>query len=88
MDWIAFVPVPFVAGAWLFAVVNWILAIRHRVPEQSLASHIFQGMKAFDPDNFTPEGQKYQRRFLIGFAVFFACAALSVLLGVLLGSAR
>ena len=87
MEWIAFIPVPFVIATWLFAVVNWILAVRHRMPGQSLASHILQGTKAFDPDNFTPEGQKYQRRFLLGFGLFFLAAALSVVVGVLAGSA-
>lgn len=74
------IALPFViaVGFWFFAVVSWIGAVRHRKPEISISTLIFAGYKAFDPNNFTPEGQTHQRRMLIGFGGFFA----SVFVGI------
>jgi hypothetical protein len=74
------IALPFVlaVGFWFFAVVSWLGAVRHRKPEVSISTLIFAGHKAFDPNNFTPEGRAHQRRMLIGFGGFFA----SVFLGI------
>ena len=61
-------------GAWLVALVSWVLAVKHRKPEISLSSLLFSGLRAFDPANFTEAGRAHQRRFLVAFVVFFVTA--------------
>ena len=58
--------------SWSFVVYNWVLAVRNRKPTVSLLAMFLRGTKSFDPANFTSAGQKYRRRFLLGFAAFFA----------------
>jgi hypothetical protein len=71
-------------AAWLFAVVSWIRALSYRAEGVSLGTLLFHVMKIFVKRSFTPEGQRHQKRFLIGFAVFFACVF--VVLGLALGT--
>ena len=59
------------AAAWVSTLFNWIQAVLHRKPEVQLTKMLFSGLAVFDPDNFTAEGQRYQRRYGISFAVFF-----------------
>jgi len=66
------------AGSWLFAAVSWILALRHRIPEQSSLLDLINGMKAFNPDHYTEIGQRHQRHFMMGFAAFFVFMVLTV----------
>lgn len=63
---------------WLLAAVSWIRAVSHRKSEVPLSALVLSGMKAFDPDNFTAEGQRHQRRFMIAFAMFFVVVFLGV----------
>jgi hypothetical protein len=73
-----------VAGiAWLVALVSWVLAVRNRKPDVSLASLLFSGLRAFDATNFTEAGRPHQRRFVIAFASFFAAVIAGVVLGAL-----
>ncbi len=72
--------------AWLVAVVSFVRALSHRAEGVSLGALLFQGMKVFDARSFTPEGQRHQKRFLIGFTVFFAIVVAAAVLGVVLGS--
>lgn len=76
------IPVLLAGLAWLSAIVHWGMAVAHRKPEISLSSMLFAGMKSFDPNNFTAQGQTYQRRFLASFAVFFLALFLGVGLAV------
>jgi len=86
MESLAFLPMLFGVFGWFYALVSYILAITHRLPEQSLMSHLVGGYKIFDASNFTPEGQKHRRHCLIGMAVFLGSVLLTVLLGALLGA--
>jgi hypothetical protein len=46
---------------------------------------LFQGIRWFDAENFTPRGQVLQRRFVRSFAGFFGCI-LGLVAAVVLGS--
>ena len=72
-------------GFWVFSAVNWWLAVSNRKLEQPLSSFLFNGMKSFDSDNFTDEGQRYQKRFLIGFGGFFASIFLAIAAAAIAG---
>jgi len=72
-------------GCWVTAVVSWIMAVRHRRPDQTVADHLFSGMKILNGDNFTAQGQLWRRRY--GWAVlgFFAVGGLTLATAVLAG---
>ena len=78
MHWLPFLFGIATAASWLFAAINWILALRNRVPGGSTLLELMSGMKAFNPDLFTEVGRRYQRRFMMGFAGFFVCMVLTV----------
>ncbi len=63
--------------SWMVSMVSWGLAVRHRVEGQTLFSHVFNGTKAFDSDNFKEQGKPHQFRMMCAFAGFFV----SVLMG-------
>ena len=59
------------AACWLFAAVNGLRAAKHRAEGVSLSSLALNGLKFFDPANFTEEGRIHLRRFQRGFVLFF-----------------
>ncbi len=78
MTWLPIVFGVAAVGMWLYAVVHWTQALRNRNSEHTTLSHLMNGMKAFDPDNFNAEGQRHQQHFMMGFAGFFVCLVLTV----------
>jgi hypothetical protein len=67
-------------ASWLFALVCWIRALSHRAEGVTLGSLLFHGIRSFDKRSFTPEGQRHQRGFLIGFCLFGVC--IFVMIGI------
>ena len=66
------------AGSWLFCLVAYVGMLRNRAPGVGVGQLLMRGTMSFDADNFTGAGQAHQRRFVRGFAVFFAGIALAV----------
>ena len=46
----------------------------HLKPGISVSTMLLNGIKSFDPDNFTEEGRPYVRSFVRGAMGFFLCA--------------
>jgi hypothetical protein len=81
MVWLV-VPVAVVAGlCWLSAFAHWAISLGHMSGRTSLFVMLFLGFGAFNPENFTPQGRVYQRRFLYSVAGF----GLAVMLGMAVG---
>jgi len=68
--------------SWVFAAVHWILAVRNRRPDIPMSKFISQGTLAFDPENFTPKGQKYQGRLVKGFMAFFGSLGVGIAVAI------
>lgn len=83
MNVIIAIPYVLAACAWLIAMASWVLAVGHRKPEVKLTTLLLAGYKSFDADNFTPEGQRHQRRFVLAFAGFFLCVVAGVVMAML-----
>lgn len=80
----ALIVVGAVAGAcWLGAFVSWLRMLANLSGRRTLGSMLFHGMAAFDPQNFTDAGRRWQRRFVRFFLGFFAAAVALVLLAAL-----
>ena len=58
-------------ACWVTALVSWILALMNLVEGEEVLTHMFNGMRSFDPANFTEVGQRHQRRMFIAFVGFF-----------------
>jgi hypothetical protein len=58
------------ALAWVVAVACWMISLRHLSGRRSTAEMLFRGMEAFNSENFTDEGKRWRKRFLVGMAVF------------------
>ncbi len=62
-------------------MVHWLMSLRHLSGKVSLAAMLFRGIEAMRPENFTPEGQALQKRFLYSFVGFIGTVFLGAIVG-------
>lgn len=58
-------------ACWMTALISWFFALMNLVEGEEALTHVFNGMRSFDPANFTELGQRHQRRMFITFVGFF-----------------
>ena len=75
-------------AAWLSAAVHGFWSLAHLSGKSSVGQMLFQGIRWFDEENFTPRGQVLQRRFVRSFAAFFGCILGLVAVVVITSSSR
>jgi len=75
-------------GAWLSALVHGVWSLAHLSGKNSLGQMLFNGIRWFDADNFTPRGQQLQRRFVQSFAGFFLCVLGLIAAAALMSSSK
>ena len=73
-------------ACWLVAFGSWVMAVRHRAEGVSLASMLLEGMRMFDSESFTAEGQRYQQWFFRAFIAFMCCIMLVMVAAIFVGS--
>jgi hypothetical protein len=63
----------FAAAAWVSAFIHGIWSLGHLSGKSSLGQMIFNGIRWFDAENFSPRGQVLQKRFGRSFIAFMFC---------------
>lgn len=61
------------AAAWGSAFTHGIWSLGHLSGKSSLGQMIFNGIRWFDAENFSPRGQVLQKRFGRSFIAFMLC---------------
>ncbi len=82
MMYIAAIPLSLAVLCWFVAAVSWIRALGHLAEGVTIGAMIFAGVKAFDPQSFTPQGRVHQTRFLKAFVGFFVFLFISAAVGI------
>ena len=78
MIWLVIIVAVAALSSWLYAAFNYVVALKHRQPDQSLISFLVGGYhKFFDADNFTDAGRVYRTRSLRGMGGFILLAMLA-----------
>ena len=82
------IAIPYIVAVitWLVAVISWIRSLQHLAEGVTVSTMLFNGVKSFDSDNFTPEGQKHQKRFLKAAGGFLICIFLGMVATVALSA--
>lgn len=89
MAWLIIAPLACLAlGSWLSAMIHWMISLGHLSGRTSASMMFFRGYEAFNGDNFTPVGQRYQKRFVISSVVFLLSILLSILASVIASTLR